>query len=153
MADRETVTSLLNDDGEFANGPESLFLRRVRRGKVLELLGARGVDFRMAERERLVRRGAFVGRQQQLAELDAWFQQEIDREAMRLGLTGSDAYLEQWRWGDLEERPGSPDEVLDAPRLEVQPAPEEWDIVQGTMLRALDAAPLEPFRPHRFMSE
>ncbi|WP_193661334.1 serine/threonine-protein kinase [Nocardioides kribbensis] len=38
-----------------------------------------------------------------------------------------------------------PDEVLDAPRLEVQPAPEEWDIVQGTMLRApavqIDASP------------
>ena len=35
VADRETVTSLLNDDGEFANGPESLFLRRVRRGPLL----------------------------------------------------------------------------------------------------------------------
>ncbi|HEY4177609.1 MAG TPA: protein kinase [Kofleriaceae bacterium] len=51
--------------------------RRVRRGKVLELLGARGVDYRVAERERLVRRGAFVGRQQQLAALDAWFQRAI----------------------------------------------------------------------------
>ena len=32
VADRETVTSLLNDDGEFAGGPGSLLLRRARRG-------------------------------------------------------------------------------------------------------------------------
>ena len=35
VADRETVESLLNDDGEFAAGPESLLLRRARRGLVL----------------------------------------------------------------------------------------------------------------------
>jgi predicted glycoside hydrolase/deacetylase ChbG (UPF0249 family) len=35
VADRETVTSLLNNDGEFAGGPESLLLRRVRRGLIL----------------------------------------------------------------------------------------------------------------------
>ncbi len=35
VADRETVTSLLNDEGEFAGGPESLFLKQVRRGLVL----------------------------------------------------------------------------------------------------------------------
>ena len=32
VAERETITSLLNDDGEFAGGPESLLMRRVRRG-------------------------------------------------------------------------------------------------------------------------
>jgi len=32
VADRETVMSLLNDEGEFAGGPESLLLRRARRG-------------------------------------------------------------------------------------------------------------------------
>jgi len=47
-------------------------------------------------------------------ELPDWFQEEIDKRAMVQGLTGSDAYLEQWRWGDIEERQGSPDEVLDA---------------------------------------
>ncbi len=31
-ADRETVTTLLNDDGAFAGGPESLLLRRARGG-------------------------------------------------------------------------------------------------------------------------
>ncbi len=35
IADREAVTSLLNDRGEFAGGPESLFLKQVRRGLVL----------------------------------------------------------------------------------------------------------------------
>jgi hypothetical protein len=43
--------------------------------------------------------------------LPDWFGQEIDRVAMREGIVGSDAYLEQWSWsGDLE-REGSPDEV------------------------------------------
>jgi predicted glycoside hydrolase/deacetylase ChbG (UPF0249 family) len=32
VADRETVTSLLNNDGEFVGGPENLLLRRARRG-------------------------------------------------------------------------------------------------------------------------
>ena len=35
VADRKTVTSLLNNDGEFAGGPESLLLRRARRGLLL----------------------------------------------------------------------------------------------------------------------
>jgi len=35
VADRETVTSLLNDEGLFAGGPESLLLRRARRGLLL----------------------------------------------------------------------------------------------------------------------
>src|SRR4029077_19382783 len=32
IADRETVTTLLNNDGEFAGGPENLLLRRARGG-------------------------------------------------------------------------------------------------------------------------
>jgi hypothetical protein len=46
-------------------------------------------------------------------QLPEWFQQEIDRVAMEQGLLGSDAYLEHWRWGDPEERDGSPSEALD----------------------------------------
>jgi hypothetical protein len=46
-------------------------------------------------------------------ELPEWFQQEIDKRAMVQGLTESDAYLEQWRWGDMQERPGAPSDVLD----------------------------------------
>jgi hypothetical protein len=52
--------------------------------------------------------GAHVSRQ-----LPDWFQQEIDRRAMEQGLIGSDAYLEQWRWGDPQKAPGSVDEVVD----------------------------------------
>jgi hypothetical protein len=44
-------------------------------------------------------------------ELDAWFAGEVDRVAMREGLIGSDANLDQFTWsGDLE-RPGSPEDV------------------------------------------
>jgi len=35
-ADRESVTSILNDDGMFAGGPEQLLLKRARRGLVLD---------------------------------------------------------------------------------------------------------------------
>jgi hypothetical protein len=54
-------------------------------------------------------------------QLPEWFQQEIDRRAMEQGLIGSDEYLEQWRWSDPEERPGTPDEVLDALERELRP--------------------------------
>lgn len=36
VADREAVTSLLNDQGAFAGGPQSLLLKGVRRGLVLD---------------------------------------------------------------------------------------------------------------------
>ena len=52
-------------------------------------------------------------------QLPDWFQQEIDKRAMVQGLTDSDAYLEQWRWGDVEERPGTPDQVLDSVEREL----------------------------------
>lgn len=53
--------------------------------------------------------GAQLSRQ-----LPDWFQQEIDRVAMEQGLIGSDAYLEQWEWRDLEPAEGAPNDVLDA---------------------------------------
>jgi hypothetical protein len=52
-------------------------------------------------------------------QLPDWFQQEIDRVAMEQGLLGSDAYLEQWRWSDPEERDGSPTEALDTLEAEL----------------------------------
>ena len=54
-------------------------------------------------------------------QLPDWFQQEIDRRAMEQGLIGSDAYLEHWHWGEVDERPGTADEVLDALERELQP--------------------------------
>ena len=58
--------------------------------------------------------GSLVSRQ-----LPETFQQEIDRVAMEQGLVGSDAYLEQWRWGDPEEREGAVNDVLDAVEAEL----------------------------------
>jgi Virulence factor len=52
-------------------------------------------------------------------ELPDWYQQEIDKRAMVQGLTGSDAYLEQWHWSEPEERPGAPDAVIDAVEREL----------------------------------
>jgi hypothetical protein len=59
--------------------------------------------------------GTSVSRQ-----LDPWFQQEIDRRAMAQGLAESGAYLEEWHWGDVAERPGTVDEVLDAVEQELE---------------------------------
>jgi hypothetical protein len=55
--------------------------------------------------------------------LDDWFTKEIDRVAMREGLIGTDAYLEQFEWsGDLE-RHGSTDEVVSQVVAEIE---AEW---------------------------
>ena len=53
-------------------------------------------------------------------QLDPWFQQEIDRQAMALGLVGSDEYLEQWAWDEPLERDGGVDETLDAVERELE---------------------------------
>ena len=52
-------------------------------------------------------------------QLPDWYQQEIDKRAMVQGLADSDAYLEQWHWSEPEERPGSPDDVIDAVEREL----------------------------------
>lgn len=46
------------------------------------------------------------------AELPPRFQEVIDDVAMRLGLAGTDDYLEGWEWGDEEEMAGTAEEVL-----------------------------------------
>lgn len=48
------------------------------------------------------------------AELPPRFQVAIDQAAMAAGLTGSDAYIETFRWGEAQEREGSPAEVVAA---------------------------------------
>jgi hypothetical protein len=55
-------------------------------------------------------------------QLPDWYQQEIDRVAMAEGLIESGAYLEEWRWGEIEERPGDPNAVLDAVERELDAA-------------------------------
>jgi hypothetical protein len=56
---------------------------------------------------------------QQSRQLPDWYQQEIDRIAMEQGLIGSDAYLEQFAWRELDPRAGAPNDVLDAVETEL----------------------------------
>jgi hypothetical protein len=53
-------------------------------------------------------------------ELPARFQEAIDEAAMRLKLSGTDAYLEQWQRGGWTECPGSPEEVAKAVAAELE---------------------------------
>jgi hypothetical protein len=46
--------------------------------------------------------------------LPDYFQAAIDAYAMKDGSTDMDAYLDGWRWADVEERAGAPAEVVDA---------------------------------------
>lgn len=55
--------------------------------------------------------------------LDGWFVAEIDRVAMRDGLTGTDEYLEQFVWSPDADRPGSAEEVAQQVIAELE---EEW---------------------------
>jgi len=42
------------------------------------------------------------------------FQVAIDAYAMKDGATDMDAYLEGWSWGPVEEREGTPEDILTA---------------------------------------
>ena len=46
--------------------------------------------------------------------LPDYFQAAIDAYAMKDGSTEMDAYLEGWHRGPVEDRPGTPEEVLNA---------------------------------------
>lgn len=65
-------------------------------------------------------------RERAKAELGERFQQAIDEAAMRAGLIGTDAYLEQWRRGDWQSREGGVEEVaaVVAAELEAEFTPE-----------------------------
>jgi hypothetical protein len=54
--------------------------------------------------------------------LPDYFQAAIDAYAMKDGSTEMDAYLEGWRRGPVEERAGTPNEVLNAVVEEVTAA-------------------------------
>jgi len=53
-------------------------------------------------------------------ELDQKLQERIDAVATERGLTSADTYMEQYKWGDTEERPGSVREVAEAVKLELE---------------------------------
>jgi Virulence factor len=61
-------------------------------------------------------------------ELDGWFTQEIDRVAMREGLSGTDAYLEQFEWSGDFEGPGSVEETASQVVAELE---AKWLPVRG----------------------
>jgi hypothetical protein len=48
------------------------------------------------------------------AMLPDYFQAAIDAYAMKEGSTDMDAYLDGWRWGPVEQREGSPQDVVAA---------------------------------------
>ncbi len=53
-------------------------------------------------------------------QLDRKFQELIDAVAMRKGLAGTDAYLEEWRRGKRVARDGSAEEVANAVKAELE---------------------------------
>ncbi len=57
------------------------------------------------------------------------FQQEIDRVAMKEGLAGTDAYLDQWQWTEKRERDGDVEEVIEALLRELEAVYEEKEEV------------------------
>ena len=83
--------------------------------------------------------------------LPARFQVAIDEAAMRLGFTGTDAYLDQWQRGEWQERPGTPEEVSKAVAAEVEAdyPPERI----STILRSLGGAEPALDTPSRIRSK
>jgi hypothetical protein len=57
---------------------------------------------------------AWAGEDQVKIMMPDYFQAAIDAYAMRDGSTDMDAYLDGWKWGPVEERDGTPAEVLTA---------------------------------------
>ena len=53
-------------------------------------------------------------------ELNERFQVAIDEAAMRAGLIGTDAYLEQWRRDEWQAREGTPGDVAAAVAAELE---------------------------------
>lgn len=61
-------------------------------------------------------------------ELPQRFQVAVDNAAMAAELTGTDAYLDGFRWGEPEEREGTPEAVANAvaAELDTQFAKIDW---------------------------
>ena len=53
-------------------------------------------------------------------ELSSKFVVMIDKAAKEQGLTSEDDYLAQWKWSGEEERPGTPEEVGNAVKKELE---------------------------------
>jgi hypothetical protein len=57
---------------------------------------------------------AWEGGMEAKAMLPDYFQAAIDAYAMKDGSTDMNAYLDGWRWSDVEERAGAPQEIVSA---------------------------------------
>jgi len=53
-------------------------------------------------------------------ELSSKFIVKIDLAAKEQGLTDEESYLQQWKWSDEKERPGTPEEVSEIIRNELE---------------------------------
>jgi hypothetical protein len=53
-------------------------------------------------------------------ELSQKFIVKIDHAAREQGLTAEDDYLSQWKWGEEQEREGTPEEVAEAVKNELE---------------------------------
>lgn len=71
------------------------------------------------------------GRERKKVQLSGRFQALIDKVAMRKGLVGTDAYIEQWRRGGWLARDGSPDEVAAAVAAEIE---AEYEAIRAAAL-------------------
>ena len=72
------------------------------------------------------------------AQLGQRFMLAIDEAAMRLNLSGTDAYLEQWRKSAWETREGDPETVAQAVAQELEAEYPQARLL--TMLRELNQA-------------
>jgi len=64
-------------------------------------------------------------REEVTVNLSPRFMERIDQLAAKRGLIGSDDYLEQWQWGDEQQREGAAPDVAEALRLELE-AKTDW---------------------------
>ena len=55
-------------------------------------------------------------------ELAPKFMARIDQAAQNQGLTNTDDYLSQWKWGAEEERPGDAEDVAEDVKQELEAA-------------------------------
>lgn len=70
---------------------------------------------------------ASIGRKRCTVPLAERFSEAVDAAAMSAGLVGSDAYTEQFRWGDVQEREGEPEAVAAAVAAELEAQYPEID--------------------------
>jgi hypothetical protein len=74
---------------------------------------------------------AFDGAARVRHPLSGRFLELIDAAAMRQGLIGTDAYVEQWRMGPIVVREGTPGDVAEAVAAELE---AQFDSVQAAAL-------------------